>query len=127
MKPPLRVQNFHSVFYARNPKLRSYRVLPKLRTLQWESQRYLWYAQRASAGDSKGQGDTILSPGVETSDSKLFAAGSSLSSRMSADRKFQCTQFDKKGNIYMGHGHIQRSELVSKVSIISFPSDRGPN
>ena len=59
-----------------------------------------------------------MNPAAESPDSKLSAAGISLATRMSTDRKFQCTQFDSKGEIYMGHGHIQRSELVSKVSAI---------
>jgi hypothetical protein len=57
-----------------------------------------------------------IRPTLETSDSKLAATGSSLATRMATDRKFQCTRFDQRGEIYMGHGHIQRSELVSKVS-----------
>ncbi len=66
--------------------------------------------------DPSKEAEGRLSKGTETSESKLFAMGSSLATRMSADRKFQCTEFDEKGSVVTGHGNIQRSELVSKVS-----------
>lgn len=69
--------------------------------------------------------DTHLSPSTEAPGSKLFAAGSSLATRMSTDRKFHCTQIDKKGDIFMGHSNIQRSELVSKVSTTLYQTIEG--
>lgn len=61
--------------------------------------------------------DHPLSPAKETSESKLFKMGSTLASRMSTDRKIQCTEVDSKGDIRVDHKEIKRSELVSKFGI----------
>lgn len=53
--------------------------------------------------------------GSESSESKLFALGSSLATRLSTDREIECTEFDDKGEIVIGHGHIKKSDLVKKV------------
>lgn len=60
-------------------------------------------------------GNDILSSTQETPESKLFKRGSSLASRMSVDRKIQCTEVDMKGDIVASDKEINRSELVSKV------------
>lgn len=52
----------------------------------------------------------------ETSESKLFKMGSTLASRMTTDRKIQCTEVDSKGDVMVDHKEIKRSELVSKAS-----------
>ena len=101
-----------------NPHRWSYLWRPRPSDSRW----YLSSRQKDSTDDPTSHNDTHISPGAETSDGKLFAKGIGLATRMSADRKFQCTQFDKNGEIYMGHGHIQRSEIVNKVSITLFRS-----
>lgn len=126
MRAAIRLQRLHSVSLIRTTSLNPYSWLPLLRSRQCDSQRYLWSGQKRSTDDSKSQSDTHMTPGTETSESKLFATGSSLATRMSTDRKFQCTQFDKKGEIFMGHGHIQRSELVSTVSVVLLCKRREP-
>jgi hypothetical protein len=125
MTPPLMMQSLR-VFHTRGTAL-PYRFLSHLQRRQWNSRRYLWSGHRVSFDDSTTESNGPINPGAESPDSKLSATGISLATRMSMDRKFQCTQFDKKGDIYMGHGHIQRSELVSKVSIIFSPSTRNPS
>lgn len=116
MRPTLILQNL--LFYTKNTKCRPYRFQHHLQPWQRNSQRYLWSGPKVPTDDSTTQSKNHMNPGTESPDSKLSATGISLATRMSTDRKFQCTQFDKKGDIYMGHGHIQRSELVSKVSVI---------
>ena len=96
-----------------------YRLQPH--SLPWISPRYLWSGHKISADDPITQDQSSIKPGVDSEDSRLSAKGINLAARMSSDRKFQCTQFDKKGDICMGHGHIQKSELVSKVSATLSP------
>jgi hypothetical protein len=116
------LQKLPAVSLTRTTKPNPYRCRSLRQSKPYGSRRYLWGRQKASSDDSTNYNDAHMSPGTETSDSKLFAKGIGLATRMSAGRKFQCTQFDKNGEIYMGHGHIQRSEIVSKVSIASFRS-----
>jgi hypothetical protein len=58
--------------------------------------------------------------GPETSESKLFALGSSLATRLTTDRDIECTELNEKGDIVIGHGHIKKSDLVRKVSNPSY-------
>lgn len=64
--------------------------------------------------------EKVMFKGSETSESKLFALGSSLATRLSTDREIECTEFDEKGEIVMGHGHIKKSDLVRKVKRLIF-------
>ena len=113
------------LFLTKTTRLHLYHLVPQLRSQPWNSPRHLWSGHKIPTEHSTSQSDANLSPKTETSDSKLFATGSSLATRMSTDRKFQCTQIDKKGDIFMGHGHIQRSELVSKVSTTLYQTTDG--
>ena len=62
------------------------------------------------------EAEAVLYQGPETSESKLFALGSSLATRLSVDRTLQCTEFDDKGDIVAGNVEIKKSDLVTKVS-----------
>jgi len=60
--------------------------------------------------------EKILYQGDESSESKIFAVGSSLATRLSTDRTLKCTEFDADGNIVAGTEEIKKSALVSKVT-----------
>lgn len=104
------------------------RYLPKGKTCQQELRRHNFPAQRNFHLSSRWQNpasnekapvseaEKVLYQGPETSESKRFALGSSLATRLSGDRTLQCTEFDDKGNIVAGNVEIKKSDLVTKVS-----------
>ena len=75
-----------------------------------------WHIPSSSDKFPVGEAEKVLYQGPETSESKLFALGSSLATRLSVDRTLQCTEFDDKGNIVAGNVEIKKSDLVTKVS-----------
>jgi hypothetical protein len=89
--------------------------------LQWIPQRRLLFKLHRPP-DNKSE--SLLSPGEETPESKLFKMGSSLASRLSTDRKIQCTEIDSRGEIVVNHKEIKRSDLVSKVSNLTLVKQR---
>ncbi|KAG9244528.1 hypothetical protein BJ878DRAFT_505778 [Calycina marina] len=65
------------------------------------------------------ESERLLYQGLEISESKQFALGSSLATRLSTDRTLQCTEFDDKGNIVARNVEIKKSDLVNKFGILS--------
>ncbi|KAH8601528.1 hypothetical protein B0O99DRAFT_500793 [Bisporella sp. PMI_857] len=78
---------------------------------------YKWQDPGPDESERPAEAEKVLYQGAETSESKLFAVGSSLATRLSTDRTLQCTEFDDKGNIVVGNQEIKKSDLVSKFGI----------
>jgi hypothetical protein len=87
------------------------------RHFQTTGRSYLWGKQILHHEPKKAENSSPkpLFQGPPTSGSKLLALETSLATRLSTDREIQCTEFDEKGEIVMGHGHIKKSDIVKKV------------
>ena len=115
---PLRISISRAVRYlprtiACQPEPRRHNI-PAQRNFQ---SRPRWQAASSSEKSPVSEAEKVLYQGPETSESKLFAVGSSLAARLSVDRTLQCTELDEKGNIVAGNVEIKKSELVTKVSL----------
>ena len=98
---------------VRPPKLRRHNLQVWQRSFRCGLHRQNASPSENLSTDDAGKG---LGKGPETSESKLFALGSSIATRLSVDRTLQCTEFDDKGDIVAGNVEIKKSDLVTKVS-----------
>jgi len=114
---PLRTSISQAVKYlprsiACHPEPRRHNIQAQ-RAFQYSPRRYI---SPSNENSPASEAEKVLYQGPESSESKLFALGSSLATRLSVDRTLQCTEFDDKGNIVAGNVEIKKSDLVTKAS-----------